>query len=188
MIDEILMFLAGMYFYYNLSIHISLYKKRKSESKTNKIFTEILSNLKTGIFQFTSRLDTKIDFNTTLLEHGNVVFIWFVDKKQIAIFKGPDCLCTDINCNKKIKKEIIDYIQIKFKEEINDVVTIPAFGTVIDRRNFEILKLCFKSPQNEITNQIPPLSIDYILDRINEVGYDKLTDEEKDFLQKKSKT
>lgn len=108
----------------------------------------------------------------------------FLDKKEIAIFKGNDCLYTSI----LIENDIIDKISIgiwgKFSNQINDIVFLS--NNAFDKKTFIILSGLNQNIDlntGEIIDEYSQYNLDDILDKINRVGYNNLTDGEKNFLK-----
>ena len=117
-----------------------------------------------------------------------------MDKKDIAIFKNDKCIYTSELLSKDTLDEIITAIDIYHKDKILD--TVNMMGLIFSREDFEKkfnlkvedLKKGIYAPISMEFNDFDSeeeviYDIDYILDRINVVGIDNLTPEEKKFLR-----
>jgi hypothetical protein len=184
-----------------LYTRISEYNQNKKILKeVTDQFSQILSNIKGNRSKFKSRVNQTIVVSTTILDHGVVDIISLVDKGDIAIFKDNNCIYTSHTIEKQLIDEIISTIYMKYKKDINDVVEV--MGVTISKGEFErITKVNLKDVEKQnkkfledqksdiqklIEKNNQKLSLDDILDKINVVGYEKLTIEEKEFLKNNS--
>jgi hypothetical protein len=121
--------------------------------------------------------------------------VFFIDKNDISIFKDGNCVYTNQNIDQDIINSITSMIWSRFSDRISDVVQL--YNNVMDRKSFMKLVSQAKTevqvfnldengnivdPINHFQKD-EPLTLDGILDRINQVGYDGLTQTEKDFLK-----
>jgi len=197
--NEILIFnlgvLIGTMFSVAGAYIISYIKARKIRQKNNLVFKQILTNLQNGKGKFISRVNQTVQIDTKIKSEGKITMLFFIDKNDISIFKDGNCVYTTQNVDQDILNSITSMIWSRFSDRISDVVQL--YNNVMDRKSF--MKLIsqaktevqvFNLDENgnivEPINHFQkdePLTLDGILDRINQVGYDGLTQIEKDFLK-----
>jgi hypothetical protein len=179
-----------------------------SESKLildkNKQFNQILEKINSKRSRFKTRINNTVYIGVKLEDYGRVDVVYFLDKKnnQLNIFKGEKLILTSDSVSEDILNEIMISINRVHYYKIIDVVEI--LGLVFYRQDFEksfgITAQDLKqrtegmmrsmndmdnlSDIDKIINKNErKLEINEILDRINEVGIDNLTIEEKEFLK-----
>ncbi len=172
-------------------------KNKKILADASKQYSEVLSNIRSGKCNFKSRINKTVYILTSIEDHGNVDVVYMMDKKDIAIFKENKCIYTSTSPNETIN-DIIKSIKIKFGKEIND--TVDVLGITFSKNEFErmlsinsqisIQHLPIKKMDDQksdidkiIDDNNSKLSLDNVLDRIGQVGYDNLTKKEKEFLK-----
>lgn len=177
---------------------IELKRNKKVMDNVSKQYLEILENIRCGKCKFKSRINKTVYIRTNIGDHGEVDVVYMMDNKDVAIFKESKCIYAS-NPHKETISDIIKSIRIKFGKEIND--TVDVMGITFSKNEFErMLGINSQVSQNTsmgkvnedqksdidkiIENNNNKLSLDSILDRIGEVGYDKLTDKEKEFLKR----
>ena len=183
-------FLIGWYsntIYTNISKYLSNKKLTKS---INDRFKNIFNIIKSGQCKFKSRVNQTVYISINIKEHGDVDLVYFLDKKDIAIFKENKCIYTSYLVDKKIIDDTITIIRTKFHNEINDVVEV--LGIVVSKMEFD--KMFGKGikignqDKSDIEKIIEKnnskLCLDDILDKIGINGYESLTIVEKEFLKK----
>jgi len=197
--NEILIFMFGMAIGSCFSVvgaHIISYLKvQKIRKKNNEVFKQVLANLQNGKGKFMNRINNTVQIDTKIKSEGKITMIFFIDKNEISIFKENVCAYTHQNVDEDIINSIITMIWSRFSERISDVIQL--YNNVMDRKTFTKLVSQAKTEvqvfnldeNGNIIDQIDsepkqkPLSLDDILDRINQVGYDGLSQIEKDFLK-----
>jgi hypothetical protein len=174
--------------------------KKALDNKKNQ-YLEILTRLKSGDSDFVSRLNDTVYISSNLSSVGLVEVVYLIDKNDVVIFQGPQCISTSDGIEKEIINEIIITIKRKYKKKIEDIVNI--FGLIFWREDFEksigikaeeLKKLSFlsgeKSEKTEVEiielENLKKFDIDEILDKISAFGIGILTPDEKDFLDKYS--
>lgn len=180
-------------------------KKRKEEQKLNEykkgvnyIFDEVLASFFDNKTRFHNRLNSTISIHTTTASLGKINIVYLLDKKDVAIFQNDKCIYTSDLVDKDVIATIINAINIKYKQDIEDVIDF--MGIVYSKRDFEVKFGIKVSDLNNIINNAPPIkkeksdidsivsenenkfNMDDILDRINKIGIENLTSEEKEFL------
>ena len=187
----------GGYFYKKLMKKaFRIEAKKNLENKKNQ-YLEILARIKSGDSDFVSRLNETVYISSSLVSIGSVEIIYFIDKHDIAIFQGSQCVSTSEGIEKEIINQIIITIKDKYKKKIDDIVNV--FGLIFWREDFEnsigikaeeLKKLAIFSDENlerseseiiELQNK-RKYDIDEILDKISAFGINILTPEEKLFL------
>jgi hypothetical protein len=162
----------------------------------NNQFSQVLKNVTSGGSRFKSRVNSTVQIESRLEEHGNVDIIYLLDKNDIAIFKGAKCLYTSDNVNKETVQKITKAIDRLYKREISEVINF--FGLVLSKDEFEkqfkmdlddVQKLVKKLDNVEtseidkiVTDNQTKFDVDEILDKISKYGIENLTSEEKEFL------
>jgi hypothetical protein len=136
-----------------------------------------------------------VQIDTKIKSEGKINMVFFIDKNDISIFKDGNCVYTNQNIDQDIINSITSMIWSRFSDRISDVVQL--YNNVMDRKSFMKLVSQAKTevqvfnldengnivdPINHFQKD-EPLTLDGILDRINQVGYDGLTQTEKDFLK-----
>ncbi len=174
-------------------------KKEKDEyiNLVNSVFEDILDDIKNSTFS--NRINNTVTLNAYY--GGEVVTVMYmIDKKDIAIFKDERCIYTSESVDASIVNQLVNAIKSYHRGKINDVINVMGF--VFSREYFETtfkiktedLKRGMYGPQQEVsevdkikTENNTKLDIDEILDRILEVGVDKLSVEESKFLENYNK-
>ena len=158
--------------------------KRKLDQisrEINSYFTKVLDAMSSG--RFVSRLNDNSLFKIRM-DGEEYDLYYLMDKDQIAIFKDKDCVkISDDRVDIKIINSIIDVINSRWRSQIDDTVIIR--GSIIDRTTYDRLTNNFNEDENKfnISRNESSLDLDDILDRINTIGFDNLTDSEKEFLK-----
>ena len=168
-----------------LSVYlISFFDKMKLKKNQTKIFSQVLKNLDSDETNFNNRVNHVIQIDTTIPVEGEVQVLLFLDKKDISIFKGAECIYTSEVIDKDLLDKISTKIWDRFSLMINDVVYLQ--NNIIDRQTYMRLTSNEKfETKKKVKKNI--LTLDGVLDKINIVGYDNLTDLEKEFLKNCSK-
>jgi len=170
----------------------------------NKQFKEILEKINTKKSRFKTRVNNTVYIGVKLEDHGRVTIVYFLDKKenQLNIFKDDKLIMTCDLVDEELLGEIISSINRVHYHRIIDIVDI--LGLVFYREDFEkSFGISFKElkeksnmmramneesdVQKIINKNSNNLDIDDILDKINKVGIENLTDEEKKFLNNYNK-
>jgi len=176
---------------------ISIDNQRTLNSKRNQ-FVETLSKIKGGESQFKTRMNDTVYIQVNLVNHGLVDVLYLIDRDDIAIFQNTTCLYTSDSVENEIIEQIIKSICLIYNKKINDVVEI--LGFVFYREDFEKsigykIDEIVRNPLFKISPEVQEepivektfFDIDEILDRINLVGIDNLTEDELEFLRKYGK-
>lgn len=174
-------FILGCYYI----IYIQKMSLLKYKKDVEKIFNNVINNFSKVCF--TKRVNKYAYFH-----YENCDIIYQLDNDSIHIFDKDVCLATSNQIKTSlVPKNLIEKIKSKWDSDINDITTI---GENIFSNNFireNIVKETKKWTDpilNKIEeNQSKIFNIDSLLDKINEVGYINLTEEEKNFLNNSSK-
>lgn len=162
--------------------------------KVNLVYSKLLENIYGDKTTFTNRINNTVSLETLIDGEGKVNIMYMMDKKDIAIFKNDKCIYTSELVSADLLDEIITAIDIYHKDKIVDIVNM--MGLIFSREEFERkfnlkvedLKKGMYAPMEVydidkmISDSEIDFDIDYILDRISEVGIDNLTPDEKEFL------
>lgn len=191
---------GGLCTYFILGM-INIIHKNKHIQKIKDAYNELYNNVLTDKVYFNNRYDDTIFLNTTLSLYGEVEIIMYLGKKEVFIIKDNVTLFTS---------ELIDYEQIdKMKRTIivkhkTDICnTIELNGKIYYKNDYDIkikevfnkiiseFDISFDSDPNihnilkniRAQNIKTKYNLNDILDKINKVGYDNLTLDEKEFLK-----
>jgi hypothetical protein len=173
----------------------------------NKQFKEILEKSKTKKTRFKTRINNVVYIGVKLADYGRVDVVLFLDKRDISIFRENKCIITSDLVESSLLKELIETLETVHYHKIIDTVEI--LGMVFSREDFEKQFNVNFDEIKEKTNRMMDamrnggeelsdidkiinknkykLDIDDILDKINKVGIENLTKEEKDFLNNYNK-
>ena len=161
-------------------------RNKKVQESLDSVFKEVLYNIANGSSKFISRVNNVVNIEMNLESQGSVNIMYWLNNKEVSIFKGENCIYTSNNVNPDIMKKIAVSILLNYNESINNTVVI--LDTIFDKETFSRLTgvdIDTAIIMDDITpTQLPDPSLDEILDRINIVGYDNLSDFEKKLLKK----
>jgi hypothetical protein len=163
---------------------LNKFAERKIKKQNQSVYQEILDSINSDDITFGSRINNTVHLNIKIKSEGEVQIMYFLDKKEIAIFKGNDCLYTSALIQSDVLDKISTGIWIRFSNQINDVVSFS--NNVFDKRTFVIISGLSNQNNGEIIEDhgfTYSYNLDDILDKINKVGYDNLTEPEKEFLK-----
>jgi len=150
---------------------------RKIESK----FETILSNHSSLIF--TKRINDFVYFDYFEWE-----LVYIIKDNGLFIFSGQECLASSTQMgDSEVVEKLIDVINRNWSDDFNKTVVVNnnRFSeNLIDKREEESDPILSRIRK---TKKKKEMNLDEILDKINVVGYDKLTKREKDFLNNLSK-
>lgn len=193
-----LVFISGILCTLLVEYIIKNINKKKEKKDIDNQFSQILSNIKVDKAKFKNRVNNTVYLETKLNDYGDVNIIYFMDSGDIAIFKGSKCIFHPDTVDIIIRNNITDLITKKYNKDIND--TVEVLGFVFYRAEFEKtfnIDLDLESDKNKqsivkeesdidkiLNKNKKRFDIDEILDKINKVGIEKLTDDEKNFLKK----
>jgi hypothetical protein len=165
---------------------LECYRNKKIQDSLDSLFKEVLSNITNGSSKFISRVNNIVNIEMNLESQGSVNIMYWLNSKDVSIFKGENCIYTSNNVNQDIMKKISANILLNYNESINNTVIV--LDTIFDKDTFSRLTgvdIDTAIIMDDITpTQLPDPSLDEILDRINIVGYDNLSDFEKKLLKK----
>jgi hypothetical protein len=206
-----LILISGMLFAFSLGLYANGYFQRKKDKYSEKKridkiqskFDEILKNISKGRSNFKTRLNSTVYISSYLQEYGSVDIVYMIDKDDVAIFKDTNCIYTSNNIDRNTISDIVNLINIKHRDEINDVVNF--FGIIYTKselekaigvkwedfqrtmnRIYEESKDSSVINNNAFSNEIN-YDIDDILDKISRFGINSLTIEERTFLDEYSR-
>lgn len=173
----------------------------------NKQFKEILEKSKTKKTRFKTRVNNVVYIGVKLTDYGRVDVVLFLDKRDISIFRENKCIITSEFVEEKLLNDLMESLETVHYHKIIDTVEI--LGMVFSREdfekqfnvNFDEIKEKTDRMMNAMRNggedqsdidkiinkNKSKLDIDDILDKINKVGIENLTREEKEFLENYNK-
>jgi hypothetical protein len=177
---------------------VSFYDNKKRINSLNKKFLNILNELESGRSKFRTRFSNTVYININLEEYGKVDVVYMIDKDDISLFKGSDCILTTHSVDRNIIDKIINKIKLIHDNDINDIVNI--FGLIMNKKEFENFtkvkiedfgKTRYDNELSDIDKIVKSneskFNIDDILDKISSIGIDSLSKDERKFLEDYSK-
>lgn len=175
---------------FGILVFISKRQESKLRKKYVNTYNEILKKLTSNEVSFTSRINNTVQLHTEIEDEGEIQIMYFLDRQDVSIFRDGDCLYTSNLIEKDLIEKILKTIWSKFSLQINDVVQL--LNNTFDKRTFMVIS-GVNPNQTVDTSQIfnvpdeDTYTLDDILDKINEVGYNNLTESEKEFLKNLNK-
>ena len=170
---------------------------REVEDK-NTQYEKVYQNIINKKSRFKTRVNNTVYIGTKLPDYGRVEIVYHLDKNDILIFKEDKCIITSDSVNKDIVTNIIKEINYRHGYRIDDIVEV--LGLIFYRPDFEKkFNVNFQEIKERAMRMAREMSdfsdidkiykknkvmfdIDEILDKINKVGIENLTNEEKEFL------
>ena len=177
--------LIGVFITFLTFFFLNKFAERKIKKQNQSVYQEILDSINSDNITFGSRINNTVHLNTNIKSEGEVQIMYFLDKKEIAIFKGDACLYTSALIENDVLDKISTGIWVRFSQQINDVVFLS--NNAFDKKTFIIISGLSSQNTGEIVEEhgfTYSYDLDDILDKINKVGYDNLTESEKEFLKK----
>lgn len=184
---------------WNLNLQYKILKMKQIK-KANEVYLNLLNSIINRKTIFKTRINNSIILGSKLEQLGDVDVVYLLDKNEVSIFQNQVCVVNDKEVDKTIIEKIITTIQHNYKEKIHDVVEV--MGVLLSRSEFEkaindnisqMKKRIEKQEKdssnidNIIETNEKKFDIDEILDKINQVGINNLSPEEKKFLQNYNK-
>ncbi len=167
---------VASYIFYWRNIKNSLVRDQSN------LFKEILEEISLGNSEFKSRINNFVEISIKNTSRGPFDLIYFIDKNDIALFKNRECIFTSGYCNPEIISRTTSLILSRYGSQIYNTVSI--LGSTMDTKTYNSL---YSRQHTKKNLQIKSsYNIDDILDRINSIGYENLTKDEKDFLDNQS--
>ena len=188
-----LFFILG-FLTYGLSNYIETkVVKMRQVKNMNSLYSEILFSISKS--KFVTRVNSNVTLDCVTGTLGSFSLLYMMDRGDIAVFRDGRCLYTSDSVDSDIIERIIKKINEQYKNQINDIVTV--FGFIFSREDFEtkfkmrvengMLYPLDKKDESDIdrikSKNSEMFNIDDILDKINDVGIDSLSNEERAFLK-----
>ena len=180
-----------------LSGKIKLYNL-KSEYKS--VFTEVHQSIGTKSMRFLNRVNQIVTFKVRTRSFGSFDMVIYLDKNQISLFRNQRLIYkSEVENNIVLVKSelinsIIGDIDVEYPQ-MHDLVAVS--GAMIDKKTFDDMlknaKMELKSQSIDdlvctpSKKQDDDLDLDSILDKINKVGLNGLTEKELKYLKDQSK-
>jgi hypothetical protein len=170
---------------------------REVEDKNDQ-YEKVYQNIINKKSRFKTRVNNTVYIGTKLPDYGRVEIVYLLDKNDIEIFKEDKCIIKSDSVGKELIDKIIKEINYRHGYRIDDIVEV--LGLIFYRPDFEkkfnINFREIKERAMRMSREISDFSdidkiykknkvmfdIDEILDKINKVGIENLTNEEKEFL------
>lgn len=167
--------------------------KIRQVKNMNSLYSEILFSISKS--KFVTRVNSNVTLDCVNGTLGSFSLLYMIDRGDIAVFRDGRCLYTSDSVDSDIIERIIKKINEQYKNQINDIVTV--FGFIFSREDFEtkfkmrvengMLYPLDKKDESDIdkikSKNSEMFNIDDILDKINDVGIDSLSNEERAFLK-----
>jgi hypothetical protein len=170
----------------------------KEVEDKNTQYEKVYQNIINKKSRFKTRVNNTVYIGTKLPDYGRVEIVYLLDKNDIEIFKEDKCIIKSDSVGKELIDKIIKEINYRHGYRIDDIVEV--LGLIFYRPDFEkkfnINFREIKERAMRMSREISDFSdidkiykknkvmfdIDEILDKINKVGIENLTNEEKEFL------
>ena len=167
----------------------------------NDQYEKVYQNIINKKSRFKTRVNNTVYIGTKLPDYGKVSIVYFLDKNDIAIFKDDKSIITSDSVGKELIDKIIKEINYRHGYRIDDIVEV--LGLIFYRPDFEknfnvnfqeikerAMRMSREMGEMREMSDIDKIhkrnkirfDIDEILDKINKVGIENLTSEEKEFL------
>lgn len=164
----------------------------------NDQYEKVYQNVINKKSRFKTRVNNTVYIGTKLPDYGRVTIFYSLDKNDISIFKDDKCIMTSDSVGKELVDKIIREINYRHGYRIDDIVEV--LGLIFYRpdfeKNFNVNFQEIKERAMRMSREMGEMSdidkinkrnkvrfdIDEILDKINKVGIENLTNEEKEFL------
>ena len=192
LIIPILAFLLGYFVHMAIGMIMENIKRKQGKKLVQSYFSEIKTEIERGNSHFLSRVNNLILLSTNLKDFGDVVVAYTLEPREVSIIKDKKQILTTNEIDLKSTIGLTQTIEKIHKNKIEDVIDV--LGTIYSREEFEksiqdTMSLFkgenqIESSKNVIKTDNTPLNIDDILDKINKVGIENLTNEEKEFLKR----
>ena len=173
--------ILGYTLFLGLSKLVNYWKLKKLQDNHNQFFTEIKELVGSTSFRFISRFNDYLTFRVITRSKGKVTLILVFSKKEISVFQNNELIYSTNYADPNLIKLIVNNIETFYDTQIKDCFQV--MGNVIDKSSVRRINADVEFPEAFPKIEYPIFSIDDILDRINEVGIQNLTTEEKEFLQ-----
>ncbi len=179
--------IIGILFGFSLGVRFVIIVNNNKLKKYNK---SIENMFYTVLFNFDKLVSTKRINNYAYFKYENWEIIYQLSNKSIHLFDKEQCLATSNQLKKSnVIDRLLSNIDISWGKEIHNTVIIDdnevSINFIEDQRKKTITDPVLDRIEKE--NKVSYFTIDDILDKINKVGYNNLTNEEKDFLNNASK-
>lgn len=181
-ISNIFFLLVGMYIMRMVMLYNKNKEIRSQILKLNKPFEQLLIDFKNNKYFFEKRINNIIYFKHESKENGKSIYaIFTLDTAVISLFADDTCFAVSSSINNESLKESILLEMRKYSAEYNDVVTYNDY--IVSRNMIEPKK---KNKKGKDKDKVI-YNLDDILDKISKHGLDKLTEGEKEYLDKYGK-
>ena len=148
-----IIFLIGTAFGFLLLLQFSKWdanqKIKKLKEQHDSVFLEIERLIGTKSLYFLGRYNNNVTFKV-ITKDSKMDLVFFLDKKDICLFKKDQCLYSTQLVDKRIVENICSKLEQSFSTEMSDCVKI--MGNIIDRKT--VLKL--------LLQRYAPMSIEMI--------------------------
>jgi len=171
----ILIFALGFYGGMETVLHIIKKRDKKEKDQIESLFINILDNIKS--IQFGQRVHHYVQFKTE-----SYLLVYILDKKELSLFQGENCIASSNQIDKNISDSIIKYIDENFNKEINEDI-VDVGGYLVSPSYIEEVNSHYTDEEYDDYEEVEEeLNLDDILDKINKEGIKSLTKDELDFL------
>lgn len=188
---SIIAFLLGFFFSQFIKSVVDKWKEIQKKKAIESYFEEIKSQISSGNSEFITRVNNIVILGMKMRDFGDVIVSYTIEPKEISILKDNKEILSSKDLSLKNKIILTQNIEEKHKQKIQDVIEV--FGQLFNREEFEhSMKETISNVKKMLGEDLTPdkkveFTIDDILDKINKVGIDNLTEEEKEFLRKFNK-
>ena len=172
----IIAFFLGFYGGIETILHVIKKRDKKEKDQIEGLFINILDNIKS--IQFGQRVHQYVQFKTE-----SYLLVYILDKKELSLFQGENCIASSSQIDKNISDSIIKYIDENFNKEINEDI-VDVGGYLVSPSYIEEVNSHYADEEeyDDYEEVEEELNLDDILDKINKEGIKSLTQDELDFL------
>jgi hypothetical protein len=179
--DNYIIFLFGVSFgtllsYLVVYINSKIWKS-KNRKEYNRVYRDVYSRLED--FEFKWRMNSLVLFEVSGTINGDIELSLDLSSRKMGISKkGGEVIWTTYFLDAELKDIIIDAIIVRWWSEIDNTQNLN--GVIVDNKTYS--HIISSDGYIEGENNSNNFNLDVILDKINKFGIDKLTKEEKNFL------
>lgn len=182
-----LSFFLGVFFHFFIQRMIEMWNKKKDQKVKEGYFREIRSKIESGNSNFISRINNLVILSSKMDDFGDVMITYNIEQKEVVILKDNKPILTNKQITIQESVKLTEAIEKTHQKKLNDNVEI--LGQIYNRTELEkslkdIVSLLGGEEKGNIQDDAPQFKIDDILDKINKVGMEGLTPEEREFLRK----
>ena len=177
--------IIGMYSFWLIESYFKIKNDKDLQKKFEAPFRDILNNLNLIFFNRRIGHFIYIDYKLSNLDpkiSNDYIILINIESRGVYLMQNDQCItATTYIKNNEFCNNLYTSLVKKFKKEIADVVIID--NNPVSRKLAMQGLMGLQESVIEKTKEKSELTIDEVLDRINQVGVENLSKEEKEFLK-----